>query len=340
MDIEISGYNLTLIKPLREISTKRSTYLAKLTTGELVIVKGFHAKSRKYYQKEILMHQRLADEFNVPKIISQTPSHTEFAGGVLVYEFIDNKSLTHYFSNRPIRGQRILMISRLINILKRLEAKKIAHHDPHLSNFLLKDDKIYLVDLSSLNIENAVDNVSTFLAQFPLNNYLELQILNSNQSNREKIKTIYLRRKQQFYKKIMRECSDIQFTVEGDHRLLWNKSITDIELDTSITEKLAYLSSKSKVQLKQNSLFSLISKNPFANNLQLVWQALHWLYLNQLSLIKPLAFSYQASTKMTTLWLDIPNKTLHTRFSLLRKEEIRYINNHLSKLGVIIDETR
>lgn len=340
MDIEISGRKLILEKPLREISNKRSTYLAQLD-GQPVIVKGFYQPSRKYYLCECQMHTLLEADFCLPKIIINADNHPLYTGGVLVYEYIDAKSMGEHCKKTHLNTRDLFITSQVIKVLQQLEKYGIVHQDPHLANFLLMQNKVYLLDLSSLKQARMIDNVSPFLAQFPLSSYLELQFLNSEQSNQERVKSIYRKRKAQLYKKVLRDCSLVSEQQQNGDLLLINRNIKSDNSDTATQIEQLNKAANIHIQAKQNRLFPLISKNPFNNDLKIIWQSLHWLFLNQLTSIQPLALSYQAQTKSCHLWIKSTlNTTIQTRFSFLNEEDLHCLSKYLSSFGVIIDESR
>lgn len=73
------------------------------------------------------------------------------AGDAVIMEAIEpSVQLDRYFSDLSLRGERSPMhreISRQIReIVKQLAAAKLGHDDLHLGNFLLQDDKVYLLD--------------------------------------------------------------------------------------------------------------------------------------------------------------------------------------------------
>lgn len=341
--LEISGFNFKSVTTLREISNKRCTYKAVLDSGETVIIKGFYHASRKHFIKERLMHNKLAKSFNVPALLKEIHGHPVFSGGILLYEFVSDASLATLLKG-ALNSQLLFVISDVVRVLDKLGQLEITHHDPHFSNFLIGESgKVTLLDLSALSFSRAHDSVSLFFAQFPLRQAQQVQFLNAQHYNEERVLQFYNKRKQQLYKKVLRPCTMISKFEQDAEQLLVNNQNNPIEAKAEFETLVQQLdlTSRVKIKQKQNPFFPWLTKTPLNHDLKINWQALHWLNINELTTIKPLAIAHDKAQKSTTLWLDVQsNALICNRFSLLNPDEKQSLGRQLSIYGVTIDETK
>ena len=75
---------------------------------------------------------------------------------VLIESIRDANSLLEmaqeaHLQGRPIRGHRSLVL-QVLAILQRLGEAGLGHTDLHLGNFLVKEGKVFLIDLSALDV--------------------------------------------------------------------------------------------------------------------------------------------------------------------------------------------
>ncbi len=93
--------------------------------------------------------------------------------GVLIVEYIENNvTLGSWFDEGPTDEQFGLVISKVTRVLVTLYQQGITVKDPHLDNFLLCDDDLYVIDAGDMVVGTASGHidvlkvVSLFFAQF------------------------------------------------------------------------------------------------------------------------------------------------------------------------------
>ena len=66
-------------------------------------------------------------------------------------QLVEGEPLEAYFLNpRYTEGQKREMARQVVNLLKKLYSLRIKHGDMKITNFIVKDEKIYLIDLDSV----------------------------------------------------------------------------------------------------------------------------------------------------------------------------------------------
>lgn len=216
----------TCTRSLRLLPERRLTALA-ISGNRNYVIKIFapQRRAQNEFQSEIEGYELLHNAcYDIPVRVYYGAIQNNVK--VIVYQYLDQAyPLENIFLKKSSISDAIAKyLPKLIDLFVRFRSDNMIHEDPHLGNFLLKDDKIYILDMGAVRKANdsyLIDkNMALMFAQFPrilhveslyLKNYLLGLGENINGSHADEL--IKLIRKQQqwreshFLKKIYRECT-------------------------------------------------------------------------------------------------------------------------------------
>ena len=219
-----SGFQCSEV--LRLLPSKRLVLLAA-QNDQKVVIKLFAAakKGEREFNKEIRGHAlALAAGVDVPKLIS---SHESVDGYyAVVYEFLDE---AHSFADKEIWGNKDNILA-LFSLMAKLHEYGIYQDDIHLDNLMLRDGKLFLIDLGSVECERegetlskakSLKNLARLVAQFPpleqaqiiqsLSHYYSSRSWQWDDESRElfvkQLKQAWQRRKKEYLNKCFRTCT-------------------------------------------------------------------------------------------------------------------------------------
>ncbi len=219
-----SGYQCSEV--LRLLPSKRLV-LRAMQNDQNVVIKLFSAakKGEREFNKEIRGHAlALAAGADVPSLIS---SHANVDGYyAVVYEFLDN---AQSFADKAIWGNKDNILA-LFSLTAKLHEYGTYQDDIHFDNLMLRDGKLFLIDLGSVECERegeplsnakSLKNLARLVAQFPpleqaqiiqsLSHYYLLRNWQCNDEAHElfvkQLKQAWQRRKKEYLNKCFRTCT-------------------------------------------------------------------------------------------------------------------------------------
>ncbi|MCN4144604.1 MAG: hypothetical protein LC437_05970 [Thiohalomonas sp.] len=220
---------------LRIVPAKRLVF-SGLFFKKKVIVKLFvhSAKVKKHWQRECAGAKLLSDNnILTPKIIAQGFSDEGIY--YLIFPYIEGQNLAQFWRDNS-QFKREQKLKELLTVLEKHHSAGLAHQDVHYANFYLADaltkekDSVYTLDgeevkasSEPLNKKNRLKNLALFLAQtFDLNQtvscsllkeYLSISALALEEKDCEQfwqcIKNFQQQRITLYFKKMVRECTDV-----------------------------------------------------------------------------------------------------------------------------------
>ncbi|MBO9495001.1 hypothetical protein J7438_13025 [Thalassotalea sp. G20_0] len=250
--LDIHGQQILIDAVLRFLPGKRLVVRA-IVDGATVLAKFFTGSSAtRHLQRELAGLKSFADAgINTPALI-ETRQLQDF--GLLTTEFLeDSQSLEQVWQTNLSDDQRLALLKQVVETVGQLHQYNILHNDPHLDNFLIVDQTLFLIDGGGVHRESvqisqsaALDNLAFFLSVlFPRFDHLSLQCLPAYQSihpldgidEQCLAQAIRKRRKwrERYLEKVFRTCTD--FVAESGFRKF--QVIDRVELSEALTTFLA-----------------------------------------------------------------------------------------------------
>lgn len=136
------------------------------------------SSSFKCYQTALYM---LKNGINTPKPIL---SFERRRGGFIIEDIYISEDIGEHLSAREIllkeeAENKEILVKNLAQVVKKLHESSIYHRDLNLSNFLIKGDKIYIVDINRARLTNApisVFKMALDIARIDLHGYEKIFI--------------------------------------------------------------------------------------------------------------------------------------------------------------------
>ena len=118
-------------------------YIIKIFLSNRRAQREFRAELRSY---ELLQHY----SYDIPSRIYHGPANDGVS--IIIYEYLAQAhTLVDIFSHQPpVDGAGKKYFLQLMDLFVRFRKDRLVHRDPHLGNFLLRDDKIYIVDMGAI----------------------------------------------------------------------------------------------------------------------------------------------------------------------------------------------
>lgn len=219
------------LQVLRLLPSKRLVLRVNMNEQQ-VIIKLFATakKGEREFNKELTGHALTkAAGVNVPALISSYSDEREYYA--IAYDCLTEAKL---FSDDKVRKNHEFVINALEMIAK-MHEHGVCQQDIHLDNMLLKNDKLYLIDLGSVKCDTqgqalsktkSLKNLALFVAQFyPLEQTDLIPLLDSYYQARSwqwnddeqthflnVLKTTWTKRKQDYLSKCFRNCSMTEYS--------------------------------------------------------------------------------------------------------------------------------
>lgn len=166
------GKTLLCKQAVRVLPGKRTVCTAELD-AEPVYAKLFTDAARRQWEKELQAYNKAAG-LAVPEVL-YSAALDDPKCFVIVTRAIDNSASLLDCLQQNNNQADVSLLALLIKQYAGLHAAGAVHTDPHLGNFLLQADKLYLLDVSAfdfrsqpLDINTVLDNLALLLAQFPV----------------------------------------------------------------------------------------------------------------------------------------------------------------------------
>ncbi|MGB0359815.1 MAG: lipopolysaccharide kinase InaA family protein, partial [Endozoicomonas sp.] len=220
---------------------------------EIVLVKCFLGESAQRHMVREIDGLRSFIEAGIASPAIQNTIQTPHCC-ILITDFLNNsQSLDEIWQRALSDAQRLSLLKHVIHTLATLHKHGIIHNDPHLDNFLMKGEQLYLIDGGGTKKESqplsqsvALDNLAFFLSVlFPKFDCLSVQCLQEykniypigNISEKALGEAIQKRRKwrERYLEKIFRTCTD--FVAESSFNKF--QVINRTEIRSALTEFLA-----------------------------------------------------------------------------------------------------
>lgn len=232
--------------PLRVIAGKRSSHLARWN-GRDVFVKLFFDKrrARVHWQREKSGIEALADRsLLTPALLYAGWLPAQRAYVLITEALIDAQTLSESWARAPDMDTRLELLRLVATTLAQQHEAGVVQSDLHLGNFLIADRQVYSIDTSTIHARKgalsrpaSLANLGLLLAQvepgyerhardvlmaYALSRHwqvsdADLQLLQG------RIDEARAKRKQQFMKKIFRECSAFAHRADRDTVFVYDK---------------------------------------------------------------------------------------------------------------------
>ncbi len=269
---EAEATQIVLLKVLRILPGKRVVALTEWQ-GETVVAKLFYDQQRwqLHLQRELkgisAMHEAA---IQCAPVLAQgsllESSVANIKGAVLLMHYLDKAdSLGERWQRVALRKlDQQLLLRRVISQIAWCHHRGLIQQDIHLDNFLLQDETIYLLDAAAIEafspadklpLNDCLDNLALFFAQFPVSNderlpahyqhYLNCRKLLRSDSvkgapdNSGFLHLLHQRRNrrwQLYSRKLFRETSANCCEKRFDRFVVYDRSIASAELDKFINK--------------------------------------------------------------------------------------------------------
>lgn len=224
INIKLEAGDVQLNKCLRHLPKRRLTCLAKWQ-AKAVVAKFFYGSLHKLQaEKEALLLKALIKaKISTPPVLLLA---TLEGVSVLLIEYIeDSKSLLDWMGDKPSVAEFEAIFSSVTELALACHQAGFEIKDPHLGNFLISNDKVFIIDGGDINLLSAplngqvsINNLALLYAQLPVTfDVIAFGILtkrlakkqNINEKNWQAllIKKRRWRQKRFIDKKVFRECS-------------------------------------------------------------------------------------------------------------------------------------
>lgn len=181
VELKVTGDKSQVFKceeSLRLLPGRRLTCLAH-SDNKKYVVKIFPKirRSRDEFDREVAGYELLHNaSITVPGRIYYGPASPDV--NIIVYSYIHrSRSLEQVFSDRKKAKSSGNIMQSFIDSVIRLHRDGLIHEDPHLGNFLLKSEELYVLDAGAVrqtaNESLLEDNFALFVAQFPVSWHVE-----------------------------------------------------------------------------------------------------------------------------------------------------------------------
>ena len=215
---------------LRVISGKRSSHLARWN-GRAVFVKLFFDKrrARVHWQREKSGIEALAERsLLTPALLYAGWLPAQRAYVLITERLVTAQTLAESWAQAPDTGTRLELLGMAAATLAQQHEAGVVQRDLHPGNFLIADRRVYSIDTSTIRVRQgalsrdaSLANLGLLLAQvepgferhakdvlmaYALSRHWQLSDVDL-QSLQAYIDAARAKRKQQFMKKIFRECS-------------------------------------------------------------------------------------------------------------------------------------
>jgi len=233
---------------LRLLPGRRLTCLATSDNKKYVIkIFPHRSRSKHEYEREVsgynLLHNASID---IPGRIYHGPASGKM--NIIIYQYLSgSRMLSQVLSGKPSGKAGRAVMSRFLELLIRLHRDRLIHEDPHLDNFLLKGNVIYVLDAGTVrHVSNEAlveGNFAMFVAQFPVSWHIDedwldsyVRALHANIIGEFRERLITLVQEKQAWRerhvlgKIYRECSGFHVDSSLHGKLVINKEYMDEEL--------------------------------------------------------------------------------------------------------------
>jgi tRNA A-37 threonylcarbamoyl transferase component Bud32 len=231
---------------LRVVSAKRSSHLARWNGRNVFVKLFFHKRrARLHWQREKSGIEALVGRsLQTPALLyaGWIPAQRSY---VLITEALTgSRTLADLWAQQPDAGGRLELLSTAVTALAQQHQAGVVQTDLHPGNFLLVGREVYSIDASTIKVHEralprdaSLANLGLLLAQFEPSfdrqaNKLLLTYASSRRwqiseddvsSLRAHIDEAREKRKQQFMKKIFRECSAFAHRADRKMILVYDK---------------------------------------------------------------------------------------------------------------------
>ncbi|HCD06097.1 MAG TPA: hypothetical protein DEQ60_12335 [Methylophaga sp.] len=169
VELELGGTKYQIQSMLRFLAGRRIVLHASNDSGEFVLkIFAAQGKGQQEYQRELKAHQHC---MQADIAVAQILHNTEDQQGVsfIIYAFLPKAVTLNELS------EDAFPLTALFDLFGRCHHQRCYQQDPHLDNFVLSNNTLYLLDLASVVIQKkplkmvtCLNNLSRLIAQFPL----------------------------------------------------------------------------------------------------------------------------------------------------------------------------
>ncbi|MFK0574026.1 lipopolysaccharide core heptose(II) kinase RfaY [Endozoicomonas sp.] len=250
--LDIQGQQIAIDNVLRFLPGKRLVGKATID-GKTVLAKCFLGSSAERHIKRELagLGSFVRAGIDTPAIIASEKLQNF---GFITTEFLaESQSLDALWQSDLSDEKRVGLLKSVVETVAKLHQHNIIHKDPHLDNFLISEDKLFLIDgggvhqeSSPLSQQAALDNLAFFLSVlFPRHDHLSLKCIAAYQriypleglDEQSLAEAIWKKRKwrERYLEKVFRTCTD--FVAESNFRHF--QVVDRNEISEALTDFLA-----------------------------------------------------------------------------------------------------
>lgn len=215
---------ISILSNLRWLPGKRLVAKASVDDQTVLLKCFFGSSSKRHFNRELAGIKGFQEAgVKTPSILSQS----QFEGcSLLATEYLnDSQSLHDLWKSDLSETQRLGFLKQMVSAIAKLHRHQILHNDPHLDNFLVADEQLYLIDgggtqqlSSAVSPKKALDNLAFFLSVlFPkydtlslksLPAYLAINPIKIDQHNFEAVIRKKRKWRERYLEKVFRTCTD------------------------------------------------------------------------------------------------------------------------------------
>ena len=166
-------------------------------------------------------------------------------GGVCLYQFIENAQPLDALWQQSGAAKKTALLEKLLPALQQCYQQQVLQRDLHLGNFLLQDEKLFMLDPASFttfsNDTEQQANLALLLAQLPfadwqpaLEKFQSIFPFTVNSDLTKLAQQQWHQRQKNYLQKIFRECSDVADLSNGSLRVLCRRYALSETLTTRL----------------------------------------------------------------------------------------------------------
>ena len=263
---------------LRFLPGKRLVAKAVIA-GKPVVVKLFLGSSHsRHYDREISGLKSVESaKIRTPALI-KTRQHKQYS--CVITEFLTNNVSLEELWNSDLNDEaRINLLQRLMEIIGRLHRTDALHEDPHLGNFLIQNDEIYLIDgggivqqRNPISSKAALENLALFLSTlFPRFDHISLKCFPKYENSYRSIETdkeellnsIRKKRKwrERYLEKVFRTCTDFVAESSFTHFQVIDRSENSPELLNFLESPDSYIHTGKILKRGKTNTVAIVTLN-------------------------------------------------------------------------------
>ena len=238
-----------------------------------------------------------------PEILHETATF-DGKGAVILIDYLQRgKNLHELVNEASSEDRKLALINLTVATIAKCHGQGLWQNDIHLDNFMLVDDRVYVLDGGDINAvdteigwQQASENLSLFFAQFPVDMDINIPALlehyQSQSRNLEdsdlnafagRVIAQRIKRLDRFEKKLFRSTTAYRSIYDTNRFVVYDRQIHSDELESFIGNPSSYINDEN---LLKAGNASSVSRVAFANrsfvlkryNLKSLWHSFKYLF--------------------------------------------------------------